>query len=221
MIRLLLASALAAVAVFVPVAGGSPSTTLTGVVTADASISLSNADGTRVTHLDPGSYVINVDDQTNLHNFHLSGPGVSQHTDLEGTGMVQWTVDFTNGTYKYFCDAHPLTMKGTFTVGPVGPGVPKLTAKVTARTISLKTAAGVRVRSLRQGSYRIAVSDTSKAQNFHLIGPGVNRKTGVAARANATWTVTLTPGTYVYRSDKSKKLHGTFTVTSVPPPGAP
>ena len=43
-------------------------------------------------------------------------------------------------------------------------------------------------------------------------GPGVNKKTGVAARTKATWTLTLKPGKYTYRSDKSRKLHGSFTV---------
>jgi hypothetical protein len=98
------------------------------------------------------------------------------------------------------------------------PGVPNLVGKVTARAISLKTAAGTKIRSVPQNTYRIAVSDTSKGQNFHLSGPGVNRKTQVTGTAGATWTVTLTPGTYVYRSDKSKKLRGTFTVWPSPPP---
>jgi len=97
-------------------------------------------------------------------------------------------------------------------------GVPKLNGKVTARAISLKTAAGTKAHSLPQNTYKIAISDTSKVQNFHLSGPGVNRKTKVAATARVTWTVTFTPGTYVYRSDKSKKLRGSFTVTPVPPP---
>jgi hypothetical protein len=102
-----------------------------------------------------------------------------------------------------------------------GPGVPKLTGKVTASTISLKTGAGSTVRSVPQNTYKVFVSDTSKAQNFHLSGPGVNRKTKVSATARTTWTVTLTPGTYVYRSDKSSRLRGTFTVTTVPPPAIP
>jgi len=58
------------------------------------------------------------------------------------------------------------------------------------------------------------VSDGSNKQNFHLTGPGVNKKTGVAAKAKATWTLTLKPGKYTYRSDKSRKLRGTFKVTA-------
>ena len=95
--------------------------------------------------------------------------------------------------------------------------VPELNAKVTARTISLKTAGGVRVSTIRQNTYRINVVDTTKAQNFHLIGPGVNRRTRVARTAKTTWTLALDPGKYVYRSDANRKLRGSFTVTSVPP----
>jgi len=218
MLRPLLLALLAALAVSLPAAATSspPSIALQAAVTAGFDISLQNADGTPVTHLDPGSYVINVDDSTNAHNFHLTGPGVSMSTTVGEVVTTQWTVEFKNGSYAYQCDAHPGTMRDTFTVG-TPPVVPKLTAKVTARTISLKNAAGVRVRTLPQNTYKVAVSDTAKTQNFHLSGPGVNRKTKVAARAKTTWTVTLSPGSYVYRSDKNRKLRRTFIVSSVPP----
>jgi opacity protein-like surface antigen len=100
---------------------------------------------------------------------------------------------------------------------PQSPIVPRLSAKVTSSTISLRNAAGVRIKSIPQNTYKIMVSDATTAQNFHLIGPAVNRKTGVAARAKTSWSLELTPGKYVYRSDKNTKLRGSFTVTSVPP----
>ena len=37
--------------------------------------------------------------------------------------------------------------------------------------------------------------------NFHLFGPGVNKKTGVATTSKATWTVTFKKGSYTYRCD--------------------
>jgi hypothetical protein len=107
-------------------------------------------------------------------------------------------------------------MKGTFTVGNVPPPPPppgKLNGKVTAKTISL-TSNGSKVRSLVQGTYKVAVNDSSKAQNFHLTGPGVNKKTGVKARTKTTWTLALIPGKFSYRSDKSGRLRGSFTVTA-------
>src|SRR5262245_36538769 len=218
MFRTLLIGVLAVVAVSIPAAATSaPNATLTGVVGPGFSISLKNPDGTAVRHLDVGTYDISVTDNSIEHNFHLRGPGVDQATDIEGMGTVTWTVTITDGTYNFQCDAHPTQMKGSFTAGNVQPPPPppppagKLSGKVTTRTISL-TNGGSKVRSLTAKKYKITVSDTSKTQNFHLSGPGLNKKTGVAAKAKATWTVTLKPGKYTYRSDKSRKLRGTFTV---------
>jgi hypothetical protein len=95
---------------------------------------------------------------------------------------------------------------------------PQLDAKVTARSISLTDANGRRVRVLIQNSYRIVVRDSSKAQNFHLVGPGVNLRTKVSATGMRAWTVILRPGKYVYTSDRSAKLRGSFTVLQSPPP---
>mgnify|MGYP003693997893 CR=1 FL=1 len=58
------------------------------------------------------------------HNFHLSGPGVDQKTDVEASGTVNWTVTITDGTYTFICDAHPTQMKGSFTAGNVPPPPP-------------------------------------------------------------------------------------------------
>jgi hypothetical protein len=218
MFRTLLISILAVVAVSIPAAATSaPNATLTGVVGPGFSISLKNPDGTGVRHLDPGTYDITVTDNAIDHNFHLSGPGVDQATDVAGMGTFTWTVTIVDGTYTFVCDAHPTLMKGSFTAGNVPPPPPppppagKLSGRVTTNAISL-TNGGSKVRSLTAKKYKITVSDTSKTQNFHLTGPGLNRKTGVAAKAKATWTVTLKPGKYTYRSDKSRKLRGTFTV---------
>ena len=42
----------------------------------------------------------------------------------------------------------------------------------------------------------------------------MNKSTGVRFRGKATWRLTVAPGKYVYRSDKHKKLHGSFIVSS-------
>ena len=95
---------------------------------------------------------------------------------------------------------------------------PTLNAKVTARSLSLTDSSGKSVKTLPQRSYRIVVKDMSKAQNFHLIGPAVNRKTRVAATTTRTWIVNFRPGKYVYRSDRNTKLRGSFTVEPNPHP---
>ena len=98
------------------------------------------------------------------------------------------------------------------------PGLPELTAKVTARSISLTTSDGQRVDRLQPNTYRFIVKDLTSKQNFHLIGPAVNRRTKVPAKVTATWTIYLEPGTYTYRSDRKPSLTATFTVRRGPPP---
>jgi hypothetical protein len=128
-------------------------------------------------------------------------------------GTVTWTVTFLDGTYTFLCDAHPGTMRGTFAVGAAPPPKPKLTGRVgPGKLISLKTAAGATVKSLKAGTYRLTVRDATKADNFHLLGKGVNKKTGVRFKGSVTWTVTFKAGSYTVRSDASKKLRRTFSV---------
>ena len=81
-------------------------------------------------------------------------------------------------------------------------------------TITLKSG-GAPVKTLKAGSYTIAVSDKSSIHNFHLFGPGVNKKTSVPFTGNQTWTVTLKPGTYTFPCDiqAATGMKGTFKVT--------
>ena len=96
---------------------------------------------------------------------------------------------------------------------PPPPPVTKLSATVgPGATISLKTAAGAPVRSLMAGSFVITVHDLSGKDDFHLSGPGVNRKTSVAGKGTVVWRVKLGAGAYRYLSDAHSALNGTFTV---------
>ena len=72
--------------------------------------------GQPVTSLPAGTYTIVVDDQANVHNFHLTGPGVDKATDVGGTGKTTWTVDLKAGSYHFQCDPHSSSMNGDFTV---------------------------------------------------------------------------------------------------------
>jgi hypothetical protein len=180
-------------------------------------ISLTDSTGAKVTHLDPGTYTINVHDYATLHNFDLSGPGVSQSTDVETTANTTWNVTFRDGTYRFVCDSHPMLMKGSFTAGTVTapPPVKKLVGQVgPRRIIAVKTTSGGRVKRLVAGKYRLTVKDLTRADNFHLTAPGINRKTGVKSRATVTWTLTFRAGTAKYRSDAHPRLRGGFTVVS-------
>jgi hypothetical protein len=180
-------------------------------------ITLVDAAGNPVSHVDPGTYTITVHDYATTHNFHLKGPGVDQATDVEGkTTTTTWVVNFTNGTYTFVCDAHPLQMKGSFTSGAivVKPKPKRLNARVgRGRKISLTTTSGAKVRSLKAGSYRITVRDSSATDNFHLIAPGANKKTSVKGKSSSTWSVRLRAGSGRYQSDATKKLRVAFRVT--------
>ena len=64
-------------------------------------------------------------------------------------------------------------------------------------------------RRLKAGAYAIMAVDRSKKQNAHLVGAGVNRKTGIPFVGTITWKVTLKIGTLSYRSDTvTPKLRG-------------
>ena len=118
-----------------------------------------------MTHLDPGTYTINVNDQADIHNFDLFGPGVKESTGVDTTGTTTWTVTFTDGTYNYVCDAHPAiderassrsapsTTTTTTTTPPPAAVKVKAKAKVTGRTVAV-TATATRVASLDFGLWK-------------------------------------------------------------------
>jgi plastocyanin len=63
-----------------------------------------------------GSYKLTVNDRASIHNFHITGPGVNKRTSVGGTGKTTWTLTFRKGTYRFVCDPHASSMKGSFKV---------------------------------------------------------------------------------------------------------
>ena len=100
--------------------------------------------------------------------------------------------------------AAPSALAGGATLtGTVGPGF----------TISL-TQGGKKVATLKAGSYTIKVADKSSIHDFHLKGPGVDKKTSVSGTGSQTWKVTLKAGTYTFQCDPHKSfMHGSFKVS--------
>jgi plastocyanin len=188
-------------------------------------ITLTNEAGARVSDIPAGTYTIEVRDHSDMHNFHLTGPGVDESTTVGEVGTKVWTVTFQDKErYRYVCDPHSTSMRGSFTIGggppplpppPPPPRVTRLVATVgPGATISLKNAAGRRVTRLKAGRYRIAVRDRSVMHNFHLKGPGVNKKTAVAFKGTRTWTLTLKRGRYSFVCDPhASRMRGSFRVT--------
>lgn len=166
-------------------------------------ISFRDAQGNRVTKLDPGTYDIEVRDLSEEHSFHLEGPGVNERTAVEVTGTFDWTVTFRDGTYEFHCDPHP-SLGGRFVVGnPPAQQPPAQSPAVTARTrlvltsgpaevITLKTSAGKAVKQMRLGTYKVTVRDRGRDHNAHVRAPGFDRKTKpLEYTGTQVWTIKL------------------------------
>jgi hypothetical protein len=89
---------------------------LKGSVGPGFDISLSTEDGQAVETLAAGSYTLEVDDQSDIHNFHLTGTGVDVKTDVGATGVESFDITVEAGTYKFVCDPHAGSMNGSFEV---------------------------------------------------------------------------------------------------------
>ena len=168
-------------------------------------ISLNDDSGKKITQIPPGTYTVVVDDRSRIHNFHLASnddPTVDFRTDIDFVGQMSFTVTFKDqNTYAYACEPHWQSMNGSFFVAPPPPPAPPvhpLRATVTA-------AGRVRVSSatVAAGRYRITVVDSSRRDNFHLRGPGLNKRTSMRGRGTSRWTVTLSAGRYAYGSDRT------------------
>jgi len=211
--------ALAAAAAFVLAPAGTPSVSanpqLLATVGPGFTIKLTHPDGSAVTKVDPGIYDIVVRDLANEHNFHLSGLGVNEFTDVEAIVNVTWTVTFKDARYTFVCDPHSSSLRGTFVSGtppaPAPDPTPAPTAKKLVLTVGptasivLSNPSGKRVTAVKAGNYTITVRDRSKVHNAHLVGKGVNRKSGLAATGTRTWKVKLSAGPLRFFSDRSPK----------------
>jgi plastocyanin len=186
-------------------------------------ISLNHENGNTVTDIPAGTYEILVRDRSDIHNFHLTGPGVSESTTVGFVGTVTWRVTFRDESrYTYMCDPHSGDMNGSFTTGggppppPPAPPPPvgsRLFATVgPGFTISFRTARGGRITRVRAGRYTIVVRDRSRSHSFHLYGRGVNKRTRIRFAGTVTWRVTFRAGTrYRFRCNAHPgRMRGSF-----------
>src|SRR4051794_16247303 len=91
-------------------------TVLKGVVGPGFTITLRKSSGAKVSTLRHGLYTIMISDKSSIHNFHLTGPGVSKATGIASSGSATWKVRLKAGRYRYVCDPHADSMKGAFRV---------------------------------------------------------------------------------------------------------
>lgn len=64
----------------------------------------------------PGKIKLVIADKSSIHNFHLTGPGVNIKTSIGAVGTKTFFVTLKKGTYKFVCDPHASSMKGSFTI---------------------------------------------------------------------------------------------------------
>jgi plastocyanin len=97
--------------------GGTASGTLQGETGPGFTIEVKQ-NGKDAEEVKAGTYTLKVEDKSDMHNFHLIGPGVDQEvTTVSFTGDKEVTVTLKPGTYTYQCDPHASAgMKGTFKV---------------------------------------------------------------------------------------------------------
>jgi Copper binding proteins, plastocyanin/azurin family len=195
---------------FLPGSARGDNPTLTAIVgTNDGfDITLNDATGRKVAFLTPGTYAVVVQDRSRLHNFHLASnddPTVDFRTELEFVGEQSFTVTFRNNTrYAYACEPHWQVMNGSFFIrSAIEPPAPPPTIRTLRASVSASGAVRVSASSVRAGRYRIIVTDRSPAGNFHLLGRGVNKRTGMRFTGSATWRVRLARGTYRYGTDRA------------------
>jgi len=112
--QLTFGAALAAIAAALAVPGLAPAATRNNTLTA------TDGPGFTITmskkSVKAGTYTIVVNDKSNIHNFHLIGPGVNKLTSVPWVGTKTWTVKLKKGTYKFVCDPHATIMKGVLQV---------------------------------------------------------------------------------------------------------
>jgi plastocyanin len=99
----------------------------------------------------------------------------------------------------------PAQAKTAGLTGEVGPG------------FSIEVKKGNRdLKTIKAGTYKIKVEDKASIHNFHLFGPGLNKKTGVSFKGETTWTIKLKAGRYTYQCDPhaATGMKGHFKVTA-------
>jgi plastocyanin len=111
-----------------------------------------------------------------------------------GLTTILATLALTSST---FAAASTNTITNTLT-GTVGPGF----------TITMNK------KTVKAGTSVITIHDLASIHDFHLKGPGVDKKTSVPGTGTTKWTVTLKKGTYHFVCDPHHTImHGVLTVT--------
>jgi plastocyanin len=116
--RSLLLGAVAAAALAATGSGMAASArTVNGTVGPGFTIGLT-MQGKKVTSLKAGTaYRFVISDRSDIHDFHLSGPGLNRVlSSVEDTGTKSFVFRLKKGTHRFVCDPHSGIMHGSFRV---------------------------------------------------------------------------------------------------------
>ena len=178
---------------------------LVATVGPDFTIRIDDSNGQRVQSVPEGAYTLLVRDLSAEHNFVLADKpaGLKLRVDsgVEFVGEKTFEIQLERGAYGYACSPHWQVMNGTLTVFPAPTATPKPKPLPVLRAGVSREGTATAPRAAKARRYRFVVKDSSKRHNFHLAGPGVNRRTGIAFTGTASWTIRLARGTYRYGSD--------------------
>jgi plastocyanin len=106
------------------------------------------------------------------------------------------------------------------TLALVGSSFAAATTNTNARANTLTGTVGpgftitMNKKTVKAGTYVVTIHDLASIHDFHLTGPGVDKKTSVAGTGTTKWTVKLKKGTYHFVCDPHHTImHGVLTVT--------
>ena len=147
-------------------------------------------------------------------------PGEDVHVVFNGSGEASGsTVRIGTATFPVGGSGSTgttTTTTTTTTTNPPPPPPPPPPTPAAAQKLAASVGPGAKITmrtSAKAGRTTVTVRDLSATDNFHLSGPGVNKKTGVAFKGSVTWSLMLKKGAYAYRSDAHAKLRGTLKVS--------
>lgn len=95
-------------------AGAAAAKTYFAAVGPGFNISFENRRGNDVNRIKAGTHTVKVDDNSSFHNFRLKGQGINKRTTVAFVGGKTWTLTFPEGRYRFRCDPHRTTMRGSF-----------------------------------------------------------------------------------------------------------
>src|SRR5262245_17260804 len=143
--------------------------------------------------------------------------GEDVHVVFNGSGEASGsTVRIGTATFPVGGGGSIGTTTTTTTTTPPPPPPPPPPTPVAAQQLAASVGPGAKITmrsSAKSGRTTLTVRDLSAKDNFHLTGPGVNKKTGVAFKGSVTWSLMLKKGAYAYRSDAHAKLRGSLKVS--------